>query len=93
MFCVSLDDSEITYPFMGKNAKSKIATYQLKKSQLDFRLVMRCSQTGEFLDLNISCRSYPLLEGSILIVLFDIPNCCIVEEGTECKKSSIYPSL
>ncbi|CAF4181285.1 unnamed protein product, partial [Rotaria sordida] len=56
------DNSDITYPFIGNNAKSKIATYQLKKSQLDFRLVIRCNQTGEFIDLNISCRSNPLLE-------------------------------
>jgi len=71
------DNSDITYPFIGSNAKMKITTYQLKKSQLDFRLVLRCNQTGEFVDLNISCRSNALLE----------------EEGTECKKSSISPSL
>jgi hypothetical protein len=53
----------MTYPFIGNNAKSKIATYQLKKSLLDFRLVIRCNQTGEFLDPNISCRSSALLEG------------------------------
>ncbi|CAF2623296.1 unnamed protein product [Rotaria sp. Silwood2] len=71
------DNSDITYPFIGNNAKSKIATYQLKKSQLDFRLVIRYNQTGEFIDLNISCRSNPLLE----------------EEGTECKKLSMPSSL
>ncbi|CAF0782036.1 unnamed protein product [Rotaria sp. Silwood1] len=74
----SFDKSDRTYPFIGNNAKSKIAIYQLKKSQLDFRLVIRCNnQTDEFVDLNISCRSNPLLE----------------EEGTECKKLSISPSL
>ncbi len=68
--CFSLDNSGITYPFIGNNAKSKIATYQLKKSQLDFRLVFRCNQTGEFIDLNVSCRSNALLEGKIKILIF-----------------------
>ena len=63
VFSFDLENSDITYPFIGNNAKSKIATYQLKKSQLDFRLVVLCNQTGEFVDLNISCRSNPLLEG------------------------------
>ena len=62
---VCLENESITYPFIGNNAKSKIATYQLKKSQLDFRLVIRCNQTGEFLDLNVSCRTNALLEGKI----------------------------
>ncbi|CAM4745789.1 unnamed protein product [Rotaria magnacalcarata] len=74
---VSFDNSDITYPFIGNSAKHKIASYELKKSQLDFRLVIRCNQTGEFIDLNISCRSNPLLE----------------EEGTECKKLLMSPSL
>lgn len=64
-FLVCLENESITYPFIGNNAKSKIATYQLKKSQLDFRLVIRCNQTGEFLDLNVSCRTNALLEGKI----------------------------
>lgn len=89
-----LDNSDITYPFIGNNAKSKIATYQLKKSQLDFRLVLRCNRTGEFIDLNVSCRTNALLEGNIKIRI--LPNMnffSFVEEGTECRKPSISPSL
>ncbi|CAF3610675.1 unnamed protein product [Adineta steineri] len=71
------DNYGIVYPFIGNNAKNKIANYQLKKSQLDFRLVFRCHQTDEFIDLNVSCRSDELLE----------------EEGTECKKLLISSSL
>ncbi|CAF0860055.1 unnamed protein product [Rotaria sp. Silwood1] len=67
----SFDNNEMSYPFIGNNAKTKIAYYQLKKSQLDFRLVIRCEQTGEFFNTNIYCRSNPLLE----------------EEGMELKKS------
>jgi hypothetical protein len=63
LFFSFLENSDITYPFIGNSAKSKIAAYQLKKSQLDFRLVLRCNQTEEFIDLNISCRSNALLEG------------------------------
>lgn len=65
------DNSDITYPFIGDTPKAKIATYQLKKSQLDFRVVVRCPRTGDFIDANVSCRTNALLE----------------EEGTECKKS------
>ncbi|CAF2562310.1 unnamed protein product [Rotaria sp. Silwood2] len=65
------NNDDMSYPFIGNNVKSKIANYQLKKSQLDFRLVIRCEQTGEFFNTNIFCRSNPLLE----------------EEGIELKKS------
>ncbi|CAF0959328.1 unnamed protein product [Adineta steineri] len=69
----SFDNNERSYAFIGNNAKNKIAIYQLKKSQLDFRLVIRSEQTGEFFNTNIFCRSNALLE----------------EEGIEWKKSSI----
>jgi hypothetical protein len=59
-----IDNSEILYPFHGNNAKNKIAMYQLKKTQLDFRLVVRCEQTGRFIDTNTFCRSNELLEGN-----------------------------
>ncbi|CAF0890765.1 unnamed protein product [Rotaria sordida] len=67
----SFDNNEMSYPFIGNNVKNKIAHYQLKKSQLDFRLVIKCEQTGKFFNTNIFCRSNPLLE----------------EEGVELKKS------
>lgn len=70
MFFLSKDNSDITYPFVGDTPKAKIATYELKKSQLDFRLVFRCPQTGEFIDLNVSCRSNALLEGNRIIFCF-----------------------
>ncbi len=83
-----LDNSDITYPFIGNNAKSKIATYQLKKSQLDFRLVLRSQHTGEFIDLNVSCRTAELLEGNIKIEISLRKHSffLLVEEGTECRK-------
>ncbi|CAF1539390.1 unnamed protein product [Adineta ricciae] len=56
------DDHLVTCRFEGDTPKKKIALYQLKKSQLDFRLVMRCPQTGGFIDLHASCRSRELLE-------------------------------
>ncbi|CAF0967994.1 unnamed protein product [Adineta ricciae] len=59
------DDHLVTCTFEGDTPKKKIALYQLKKSQLDFRLVMRCPQTGGFIDLHASCRSRELLEGLI----------------------------
>lgn len=62
-FVSLLDNDEMLYPFDGHNVKKKILLYQLKKSQLDFRLVIRCEQTGEFLNTNVFCRSNPLLEG------------------------------
>ena len=63
-FFFHIDDNETLYPFNGNNAKNKIAIYQLKKSQLDFRLVIRCEKTDEFLDTNIYCRSDELIEGT-----------------------------
>ncbi|UJR37668.1 hypothetical protein I4U23_030364 [Adineta vaga] len=71
------DDRMMTCTFEGDTPKQKIAMYQLKKSQLDFRLVMKCAETGEYIDLNASCRSEELLE----------------EEGTECKKLTIAGPL
>lgn len=64
-FRFSTLDNEIPYPFNEKNVKNKIALYQLKKSQLDFRLVILCEKTGKFINTDISCRSNPLLEGMI----------------------------
>ena len=91
---VRLDNCHITYPFLGNNAKSKIATYQLKKSQLDFRLVLRCNQTGEFIDLNVSCRTNALLEGNIFLFIFvHTKFFSLAEEGTECRKTSRSPLL
>ncbi|CAF0803920.1 unnamed protein product [Adineta ricciae] len=69
---IAFDDSELSYPFEGANAKSKIALYQLKRSQLDFRLVIKSEQPETFSNTDIFCRSNELLE----------------EEGVECKKSS-----
>ncbi|UJR08555.1 hypothetical protein I4U23_012816 [Adineta vaga] len=68
---IAFDNNELSYPFDGMNAKTKIVRYQLKKSQLDFRLVIRCEQTETFLNTDIFCRSNALLE----------------EEGVEWKKS------
>jgi len=84
----SLDNSDIIHPFTGNNAKDKIAIYQLKKSQLDFRLVFLSNENGEFEDLNASCRSNALLEGKISILICIKFNSFLVEEGTECRKLS-----
>jgi hypothetical protein len=66
-----LDKGEMPCPFNGNNVKDRIAIYQLKKSLLDFRLVIRCEQTGQFFDTDISCRSKALLEGKIILKSFD----------------------
>lgn len=89
---VYLDDSELSYPFEGANAKSKIALYQLKKSQLDFRLVIKSEQTETFSNTDIFCRSNELLEGKMLMLnqfkLFLMIR-FLLEEGIEWKKSSV----
>ncbi|CAF3317032.1 unnamed protein product [Rotaria socialis] len=58
----AFENNDMPCPFVGHNAKNKIARYQLKKSQIDFRLVIKCDKTGEFLNTNIFCRSNSLLE-------------------------------
>ena len=60
-----LDNSEMSCSFNGNNVKDIIAKYQLKKSHLDFRIVIKCEKTEEFFDTDISCRSNALLEGKI----------------------------
>ena len=62
-FIIDLDGVGTIHPFLGENAKNKIARYQLKKSQLDFRLVEYCPQTNDFIDKGISCLTPPLTEG------------------------------
>jgi len=59
----------MSYPFNGNDAKRKIIEYQLKKSQLDFRLVIRSEQTGQFFNTNIFCRSNELIEGNYILIL------------------------
>ena len=60
----SLDKDIHAQSFMGDSPKNKIAIYQLKYSQLDFRLVAKCNK-ADFIDLNISCRSNALREGKL----------------------------
>jgi hypothetical protein len=81
----------MSYPFNGNDAKRKITEYQLKKSQLDFRLVIRSEQTGQFFNTNIFCRSDELIEGNYVLILIFLSNSSLfflIAEGVEWKKSS-----
>jgi hypothetical protein len=63
-FFVCLDNSNTSHPFSGNNMRSRIALYQLKKCQLDFRLVIKSEKTDEFIDTKVFCRSDELIEGN-----------------------------
>jgi hypothetical protein len=65
-----LDNNDLSSPFNGKDPKKQIIEYQLNKSLLDFRLVIWSEQTRKFLDRNIFCRSYELIECNYFLILF-----------------------
>ena len=64
---IDLDNIGTMHPFLGESAKNKIALYQLKKSQLDFRIVEYCPHTNDFVDKGISCLTAPLVEGKMIM--------------------------
>ncbi len=80
------DTSDTAHPFLGDNAKNKIARYNLKKSEIDFRLVNLSEQTHEFIDTGIYCRSNALLEGNQFFIFQLHSNTSCLAEGVKWRK-------
>lgn len=89
-FHSQLDQPGYHHAFETTHVKRRIALYQLKQSQLDFRLMIKSEHTGEFLDMGIYCRSSPLLESESLAMSRMSSHCSLIilEEGIGYKRST-----
>ncbi len=82
----------MSHPFIGDNAKNKIARYHLQKSVLEFHLVNFDEQTQEFQDTGIFCRSNALLEGNKFLYFnffsYFVFFFLLIAEGVKWRRSS-----